>query len=205
MTKMKLGFLASHRGSNMQSIIDACNAGKIDAIPAVVISNNGDSGALDRATTEQIPAYHLSSKQYPDPEDLDRSIRDALLKHGVDIVVLAGYMKKIGKQTIKSFEGRILNIHPALLPKYGGQGMYGNNVHNAVLESGDKETGVTIHVVTDNYDQGPILAQQTLPVMEGDTVESLARRVLVVEYQLYVDTIHRIVEGDIKLTDLPGR
>ncbi len=199
MTTLKLGFLASHRGTNMQSIIDACNEGKIDAVPAVVISNNGDSGALDRATTEQIPAYYLSSKKYPDPEDLDRSIRDALLKHEVDIVVLAGYMKKIGEHTIKAFEGRILNIHPALLPKYGGQGMYGNKVHSAVLESGDRETGVTIHVVTDNYDQGPILAQQTGPVIEGDTVESLARRVLVVEHQLYVDTIKGIVEGDIKL------
>ncbi len=199
MTTLKLGFLASHRGTNMQSIIDACNEGKIDAVPAVVISNNGDSGALDRATTEQIPAYYLSSKKYPDPEDLDRSIRDALLKHEVDIVVLAGYMKKIGEHTIKAFEGRILNIHPALLPKYGGQGMYGNKVHSAVLESGDRETGVTIHVVTDNYDQGPILAQQTVPVIEGDTVESLARRVLVVEHQLYVDTIKGIVEGDIKL------
>ena len=199
MTTLKLGFLASHRGTNMQSIIDACNEGKIDAVPAVVISNNGDSGALDRATIEQIPAYHLSSKKYPDPEDLDRSIRDALLKHEVDIVVLAGYMKKIGEHTIKAFEGRILNIHPALLPKYGGQGMYGNKVHSAVLESGDRETGVTIHVVTDNYDQGPILAQQTVPVIEGDTVESLARRVLVVEHQLYVDTIKGIVEGDIKL------
>ncbi len=199
MTTLKLGFLASHRGTNMQSIIDACNEGKIDAVPAVVISNNGDSGALDRATTEQIPAYYLSSKKYPDPEDLDRSIRDALLKHEVDIVVLAGYMKKIGEHTIKAFEGCILNIHPALLPKYGGQGMYGNKVHSAVLESGDRETGVTIHVVTDNYDQGPILAQQTVPVIEGDTVESLARRVLVVEHQLYVDTIKGIVEGDIKI------
>lgn len=108
-------------------------------------------------------------------------------------------MKKIGEHTIKAFEGCILNIHPALLPKYGGQGMYGNKVHSAVLESGDRETGVTIHVVTDNYDQGPILAQQTVPVIEGDTVESLARRVLVVEHQLYVDTIKGIVEGDIKI------
>lgn len=199
MTNIKLGFLASHRGSNMQSIIDACNQGELNAIPGVVISNNGDSGALDRAASEQIPAYHLSSKTYPEPDDLDCAIRDTLLKHEVDIVILAGFMKKIGQRTIDAFAGRILNIHPALLPKHGGKGMFGAKVHKAVLDSGDKETGVTIHVVTDNYDQGPILAQQTIPVLEGDTVDTLSNRVLTVEHQIYVDTIKRIITGDIQL------
>lgn len=199
MSNIKLGFLASHRGSNMQSIIDACNQDELDAIPAVVISNNGDSGALDRAKAEQIPAYHLSSKTYPEPDDLDCAIRETLLKHEVDIVILAGFMKKIGQHTIDAFAGRILNIHPALLPKYGGKGMFGSKVHKAVLESGDKETGVTIHVVTDNYDQGPILAQQAIPVIKGDTVDTLSNRVLTVEHQIYVDTIKRIIAGDIQL------
>jgi phosphoribosylglycinamide formyltransferase 1 len=199
MTNIKLGFLASHRGSNMQSIIDACNQGELNAIPGVVISNNGDSGALDRAASEQIPAYHLSSKTYPEPDDLDCAIRDTLLKHEVDIVILAGFMKKIGQRTIDAFAGRILNIHPALLPKHGGKGMFGAKVHKAVLDSGDKETGVTIHVVTDNYDQGPILAQQAIPVLEGDTVDTLSNRVLTVEHQIYVDTIKRIITGDIQL------
>ncbi len=199
MTNIKLGFLASHRGSNMQSIIDACNKGELDAIPGVVISNNGDSGALDRAASEQIPAYHLSSKTYPEPDELDYAIRDTLLKHEVDIVILAGFMKKIGQHTIDAFAGRILNIHPALLPKHGGKGMFGAKVHKAVLDSGDKETGVTIHVVTDNYDQGPILAQLAIPVLEGDTVDTLSNRVLTVEHQIYVDTIKRIIAGDIQL------
>jgi phosphoribosylglycinamide formyltransferase-1 len=198
-TTMRLGFLASHRGTNMQSIIDACNQGKMDAIPAVVISNNTDSGALDRANAEQIAAYHLSSRNFPDPDDLDQAIKDTLLKHNVDIVILAGYMKKIGRYTLKEFTGRILNIHPSLLPKYGGEGMYGNNVHAAVLEAGDKETGVTVHVVTDHYDQGPILAKDTVPVLKNDTVETLAKRVLVVEHQIYVDTIKRIINGEIVL------
>lgn len=183
----------------MQRIIDACNQRIINATPAVVISNNGDSGALDRASAEQIPAYHLSSKKFPDPEDLDRKIRDTLLKHDVDIVILAGYMKKVGHHTIEAFKGRILNIHPALLPKYGGKGMFGDKVHSAVLASGDEETGVTIHVVTDNYDQGPILAQRSVPVVDGDNEETLARRVLTVEHQLYVDTVKAIIDGEIVL------
>lgn len=196
----RLGFLASHRGSNMQCIIDACNEGRLDVEPAVVISNNGESGALDRANAEGIPAYHISSKSFPDTEKLDNEIRDTLLRHKVDLVVLAGFMKKVGSNTIAAFEGRIINIHPALLPKYGGKGMYGTNVHEKVLASGDHETGVTIHVVTDNYDTGPILAQRTLAISEDDNLETLASRVLVVEHELYVATIEKIIKGEIQLT-----
>jgi phosphoribosylglycinamide formyltransferase 1 len=200
MTIKNLGFLASHRGTNMQAIIDACKAGKLDALPVVVISNNGDSGALDRAHSEGIPAYHISSMSFPDPDALDCAIRDTLLKHKVDLVVLAGFMKKIGSRTIRAFEGSIINIHPALLPKYGGKGMYGSSVHERVLASGDKHTGVTIHVVSDNYDTGPILAQMKVPVQAGDTVETLAQRVLKTEHMLYVDTIKKIIDGEITLT-----
>jgi phosphoribosylglycinamide formyltransferase-1 len=199
MKTYRLGFLASHRGTNMQSIIDACKTGQLQAVPAVVISNNGDSGALDRAELEGIPAYHLSSKRFPDTDQLDCAIRDTLLKHQVDLVVLAGFMKKVGSKTIEAFAGRIINIHPALLPKYGGPGMYGTNVHERVLAAGDRETGVTIHVVTDHYDAGPILAQTRIPVVQGDTLDTLAERVLVVEHQLYVETIARIVRGEIAL------
>ena len=199
MTIKKLGFLASHRGSNMQSIIDACKIGKLNAVPAVVISNNGESGALVRARSEGIPAYHISNTHFPDLELLDCAIRDALLKHDVDLVVLAGFMKKIGSRTIETFEGKIINIHPALLPKFGGNGMYGSVVHEQVLASGETETGVTIHVVTNNYDKGPILAQQKVSVLKDDTVEILAQRVLQTEHQLYVDTIKKIIDGEINL------
>jgi phosphoribosylglycinamide formyltransferase 1 len=199
MTIKKLGFLASHNGSNMQCIIDACNQDKLNAEPVVVISNNGNSGALDRANSEGIPAYHISNKRFSDADTLDREIRDTLIRHNVDLVILAGYMKKVGSMTIKAFEGRIINIHPALLPKFGGKGMYGYNVHEKVLASGERETGVTIHVVSDNYDTGPILAQQKVPVLENDTVESLAERVLITEHLIYVDTIKKIVDGKILL------
>lgn len=186
----------------MQSIIDACRQGQLHAIPAVVISNNGDSAALDRAASEAIPAYHISSRNFPDPDLLDRTMRDTLQKHEVDLVVLAGFMKRIGPATLKAYSGRIINIHPALLPKYGGKGMYGNKVHEQVLASGDTETGVTIHVVTDEYDAGPILAQRKLPVHRGDTVDSLAQRTLAVEHELYVDTLQKITTGEIVLSSL---
>ncbi len=199
MTIRNIGFLASHRGSNMQSIIDACSNGRLQGVPAVVISNNSDSGALDRARQHEIPAYHLSSKQYSDSDVLDHEICKTLLDHKVDLVVLAGYMKKVGPHTLKAFKGRIINIHPALLPKYGGKGMYGSRVHEQVLASGDTETGVTIHIVTDDYDTGPIIAQEKVPVKEDDTVESLADRVIVKEHELYVATIDRIIRGEIPL------
>lgn len=196
---MNIGFLASHGGSNMQAIIDACKEGRLSATAAVVISNNGDSRALERARTEGIPNYHLSGNTHPDPDDLDRAIMDTLILHKVDVVALAGYMKKLGPKTLAHFRGRILNIHPALLPKFGGKGMYGIHVHEAVLAAGEKESGVTVHLVDEEYDRGPILAQVRVPVMPGDTPEALAERVLAQEHILYSATLQRIATGEIIL------
>lgn len=196
---MNIGFLASHGGSNMQAIIDACKSGKLQATPAVVISNNSDSGAIARAKTEGIPYYYLSGKTHPDPEELDRTILDTFVRHSVDIIALAGYMKKLGPKTLSHFRGRILNIHPALLPKYGGKGMYGIRVHEAVIAAGEKESGVSIHFVDENYDTGPIIAQTRVPVLPDDTPETLAARVLVQEHILYPATLQRIVTGEIPL------
>jgi phosphoribosylglycinamide formyltransferase-1 len=114
-------------------------------------------------------------------------------------VILAGYMKLLGPQTLARYRGRILNIHPALLPKFGGKGLYGKKVHEAVLAAGERVTGVTVHLVDERYDSGPILAQSEVPVLEGDTVDSLADRVLVREHELYAETIERIVQGEIDL------
>lgn len=194
---MNVGFLASHNGTNMQAVIDACRAGRLSAKPVVVISNNKDSGALARARNAKIPAFHLSGNTHPDPADLDSKIVDTLLGYNVNLVVLAGYMKKIGALTLAAFPSRIINIHPGLLPKYGGQGMYGMRVHEAVVASGDKETGVTVHVVDGIYDNGPVLAQLRIPVKKEDTAESLAERVLAIEHELYVATIDKIEKGQI--------
>jgi len=202
---MNIGFLASHSGSNMQAIIDACKTGHLQAKPAVVISNNSGSGALLRAKKESIPAVHLSSKTHPNPDSLDREILKALLTHGADIIVLAGYMKKLGPKTLAAFSGAILNIHPALLPGFGGKGMYGMNVHQAVIAAGETETGVTIHVVDENYDTGPIIAKIRIPVLPDDSPEILAKRVLEYEHRLFPETLQKIVTGELILPDQQGK
>ncbi len=196
---MNIGFLASHGGTNMQSIIDACKSGRLAAKPAVMISNNRQSVALARAKQEGLPHALINSVTHPDAAARDRTICTTLEAHQVDLIVLAGYMKKIGPQTLQRFRGRILNIHPALLPRYGGQGMYGRNVHEAVLAAGEHETGVTIHLIDEAYDTGPILAQATIPVELDDTVDSLAARVLAREHTFFVETIARILSGEIQL------
>ncbi|MBL7170513.1 MAG: phosphoribosylglycinamide formyltransferase [Candidatus Omnitrophica bacterium] len=192
---LKLGFFASHGGSNMQAIIDACKDGRLNAKPCVVITNNSDSTALERAKEEGIPGYHLSSKTHPDVTELDRIIFDVLEKYGVNLVILAGYMKKLGSKTLKTYKGRILNIHPALLPKFGGKGLYGRHVHEAVLAAGEKVTGVTIHIVDEEYDKGPIINQCEVPVYENDTVDTLSKRVLRREHEFFVETLQKISES----------
>ena len=196
---MNLGFLASHNGSNMQAIINACKSGTLNAVPAVVISNNSDSGALARARQESIPCYCLNSKTHPFPESLDEAMLEALLRHSVDIVILAGYMKKLGTKTLRRFSGAVLNIHPALLPKFGGKGMYGIHVHEAVLAAAEKETGVSIHLVDEEYDRGPVIAQTRVPVMPEDTPETLAARVLVQEHVLFSAVLQKIARGEITI------
>ena len=185
----------------MQAIIDACGSGRLPAVPAVLISNNGSSGALDRAAVHRIPAYVLGGEKFRDPAVLDQAMADTLQKHRVDLVVLAGYMKRIGPRTLAAFPRRIINVHPALLPAHGGRGMYGRHVHAAVIAAGEAETGVTIHLVDSGYDTGPIIAQCRVPVLPGDTAESLAARVLPVEHQLYVEALARIMRGEIDLDE----
>ena len=198
MATLYLGFLASHGGSNMQAIIDACKTGRLDAKPCVVISNNSEAVALRRAENEGIPHYHISSVTHPDPLE-DEEILRVLKRHGVDTVILAGYMKMLGPATLRAYRGRILNIHPALLPKFGGKGMYGKRVHETVLAAGEKVTGVTIHVVDEHYDTGPIINQCRVPVLPGDTADSLAERVLKHEHVLYAETLQKIADGRIVL------
>jgi len=199
MEKLRIGFLASHNGSNMQAIIDAIKRGDLDAVPAVVISNNSNAYALERARKEGIPAYHLSIKQFNSEDELDQAILDTLVKHNVNIVCLAGYMKKIGHKVLSFYKNRILNIHPALLPKFGGKGMYGKFVHEAVLKAGETQSGCTVHIVDEIYDHGRILGQKVVPVYPNDTVETLSARVLEQEHILYPEILQKIAKGEIKL------
>ena len=196
---MKLAFFASHNGSNMQAVLNACETGDLSTQPCVVISNNSDAEALNRAKRQGIPHYHLSTKTHPEPAQLDAEILMVLERHGAELVILAGYMRKLGPQTLSKFQGRIINIHPALLPKYGGPGMYGARVHEAVLAAGETETGVTVHLVDGEYDHGAIIAQCRVPVEQNDTVATLSERVLAQEHDFLVETLKKIISKELVL------
>ncbi len=186
---MKLGVLASGEGSTLQAVLDAGVSGEIDACVRLVISNNSNAGAVQRARQHGIDTLHISSTTHADDEARDQAITQALVSAEVDLVLLAGYMKRLGPQVLETFSGRIINTHPSLLPKYGGQGFYGRRVHEAVLAAGDTATGATVHIVTADYDAGPIVGQVTVPVRKHDTVQSLEDRVKNAERKLLLQVI----------------
>ena len=163
------------------------------------MSNNSNSDALERAKCQGIPFRHLSGVTHPNPDERDAAICNAMAAAETDLVILTGYMKKLGQKTLVKFKGRILNTHPALLPKFGGKGMYGMNVHRAVIAAGDCESGVSIHIVDVEYGTGPIVAQYRVDVAPDDTAETLCERVMNRERRFLVDTLRRISEGTLKL------
>ncbi len=196
---MNIAVFASHGGSDLQAIIDGCKSNRIGANVSVVISNNGNSMALQRANKEGIPSYHLSAMKFGSEEVLAKEILDVLSQYQIDMIFLAGYMRMLHISVLEKYNNRIFNIHPALLPKFGGKGMYGMNVHTAVVEAKEKETGVTIHRVSAEYDSGEIVAQTNVPVFENDTPEQLGARVLEKEHEFLVEVIADIVNGKIIL------
>lgn len=202
---LRIGVLASHEGTTLQAILDACAAGAITARVVTVISNNSDSGALRRARAAGSEAVHLSSKTHPEPGALDAAIIEALTTRQVDVVMLAGYMKKLEPGLLERYRGRILNTHPALLPKFGGHGMYGMRVHEAVLRARETESGPSVHLVDAEYDTGCVLAQAQVPVEAGDTAETLAARVQACERGLVVRVLGQIAQGEYALEGLAAR
>jgi phosphoribosylglycinamide formyltransferase 1 len=197
---VRIAVFASHEGTTLQALIDAC-AGEQSVELALVVSNNRSSRALERARMAGVPTACLSGRTHPIAGELDAAIRAALLANEIDLVVLAGYMKKLGPRTLSEFEGRILNSHPALLPKFGGRGMFGLHVHRAVLEAGVNMTGASVHVVTEEYDAGPVIAQREVAVRPDDSPESLAERVQVVERDLLVEVVRDVASGRLTLED----
>jgi phosphoribosylglycinamide formyltransferase-1 len=187
---LRIGLIASHDGTTAQAVIDACASGAIAGRVALIISNNADSGVLRRAQNAGIEWCHLSGKTHPEPTLLDAAICDALRSHQVNVVALVGYMKRLGPVTLHAFEGRIVNTHPALLPRFGGQGMFGDRVHEAVLASGDRVSGATVHLVTAEYDAGRILRQATVSVLPDDDTSSLGSRVRAAEKELLIETLN---------------
>ena len=200
---LRIGVLASGAGTTLQAVVDAIEAGKLPAAIAVVISNNSQSGALARAARHSLPTVHLSSVTHGSSRDLDAAIRDALRAHDTNLVLLAGYMKKLGPATLAAFPGRVLNTHPALLPKHGGKGLYGSRVHAAVLASREKVTGVSVHLVDRDYDTGRVLAQREVRVEPGDGVDSLTARVQAAERDFLVDVLRRVASGALALESPP--
>jgi phosphoribosylglycinamide formyltransferase-1 len=187
--------LASGGGSNLGAILQARSSGQMPNVDVVlVLSNKADAAALERARRFNIPTAVVEHKAYAAGEDFQAAILEKLIVAKADVVALAGYLKKIGDNILKRYPGRIINIHPALLPKFGGPGMYGHFVHEAVLQAGEKESGCTVHVVDQEFDHGPILAQVKVPVFPGDTPDLLAARVLEQEHQLYPKTIKEFCE-----------
>ncbi|MBT6278291.1 MAG: phosphoribosylglycinamide formyltransferase [Chromatiales bacterium] len=202
--RLKLGFLASGGGSNVGAILAACDRGDLSATPAALISNNSQSGAMDLARKAGLANFHVSGKTHPDESERDDAIVEALTSHDVSLVVLGGYMKKLGPRTLSQFTGRIVNVHPSLLPRHGGHGMYGIRVHEAVLATGDARSGASIHVVDGDYDTGPVIAQMSCEVLIDDTPQSLAARVLRLEHQLFWQTLESICAGEMRLPGLSG-
>ncbi|WP_407539148.1 phosphoribosylglycinamide formyltransferase [Deinococcus radiomollis] len=186
---MRLAFLASHGGSGMRAVLAAIGSGELDAQALLCISNNSGAPALAHAREAGLDTLHLSSRRYPDPAQLGAALLEALQSAGADTLVLSGYMKALGPAVLAQFEGRLVNVHPSLLPKYGGRGMYGDLVHAAVLAAGERESGATVHQVALGIDEGPILAQSRVPVLPGDTLETLRARVMAVEGPLLVGAL----------------
>lgn len=192
--KKRVGILISGRGSNMAAIIAAAQSAHYPAEIACVISNRPDAKGLETATSHGIPAIALDHKLYPSREMFEDELQKALSDHGVELVVLAGFMRILTPHFIRNWEGRLLNIHPSLLPSYRGL-----HTHERALEDGVKLHGCTVHFVVPELDAGPIIAQAAVPVRSDDTPESLAARVLMVENALYPRAVAEIAAGRIRL------
>jgi len=186
---LRLAIFASGAGSTAQAVMDACASGRIAGEVVLVVSNNAGAPVLARADAAEIPTRHLSRVTHPDPDSLDAAQLDAVRDARVTHVLLAGYMRKLGPAVLAAYAGRIYNTHPALLPAYGGQGMYGDRVHAAVLADGQAITGATVHLVDEDYDAGPIVSAVEVPVLPGDDVASLGERVRAAERELVVEVL----------------
>jgi phosphoribosylglycinamide formyltransferase 1 len=198
---MNIGVFASGRGSNFQAILNAIHQGSLPARVTLVLSNKGDAGALGIAHAHALPAVHLSQKQFPDEASFAQAMLGALKDHDVQIIALAGYLKRIPTSVVREYRNRILNIHPALLPSFGGTGMYGHFVHEAVIASGAKLSGATVHLVDEEYDRGPIVLQKAVAVEESDTPESLAAKVLKIEHEIFPLALKAFAEKRVTINE----
>ena len=190
MNKRKIAIFASGSGTNAQRIIEYFS-GNPQITVSLVLSNKPDAYVLERAKILNVPSVVFNRHSFYETDE----ITGLLKKDGIDLIVLAGFLWLIPLNLIRAYPGRIINIHPALLPKYGGKGMYGARVHEAVIQSGDKESGISIHYVNEKYDEGSIIFQAKCEVLQDDTPDSLAHRVHQLEYKHYPEVIEKVVRG----------
>jgi phosphoribosylglycinamide formyltransferase-1 len=194
---MKCAVFASGGGSNFQSLLNRKNAGDLHVEFTLFIGNNSKAAAFDRARNYGITAIHCAPSHFADEYTYAEHLLALLNEHGVELIILAGYMKKMPVSVVTAFKNRIINIHPALLPAFGGPGLYGEKVHQAVLGYGAKVSGITVHFVDEEYDHGPVILQDTVPVLDSDDAHSLARRVLILEHASYWKAVEAIAQNRI--------
>lgn len=201
MKTAKLGVLVSghSRGTNFQAILSAIHEGQLHAQMALLVATDAEHGAVEKASAAGVKTLVLPPKSEADPLAWDHRVADALYEEGVSILALAGYLRMISPVLLEAFPNRILNVHPALLPSFGGKGMYGMRVHQAVLEYGCKVSGCTVHLVNERYDAGPIIAQACVPVEEDDTPETLSARVQMQEHRLFPRCIEMVIQDQLRV------
>ena len=191
---LHLAVFISGSGSNLQALIDACASPDFPAHIDVVVSNRPDAYGLKRAAKAGIPAITIDHKSYDSREAFEEALGEAIRRYPIDLICLAGFMRILTPEFIKNWEGKILNTHPSLLPKFGGEGMYGMHVHKAVLDAGETQSGATIHKDIAEVDKGPIIVQKTVAVAPDDTPESLAERVIEQEHIAYPEAVAKLAQ-----------
>lgn len=201
LTPLRIAVLVSGhgRGSNLQSLLDACADGRIAGSVVLVIGTRAGAPALDRAESAGVPTVVASPKAFADNIAYGDELLHLLAEHYIGLVCLAGYMRLLPDDVVHAYHGRIMNVHPALLPLFGGHGMYGEHVHQAVIESGMKVSGCTVHFVDNEYDHGPIIIQTAVPVHEGDTPEELAARILPEEHRAYARAVRLFAQNRLQI------
>ena len=192
---LRIGFLASGNGSSARAIIDAIGRGEIAGEAGLMVSNRKDCVALAWARDLGLPARCIPTTA--DPDGADARLAEAMRADGVQLIVMSGYLRRLGPHTLGAYAGRILNIHPGPLPAFGGEGMYGRRVHEAVCAAGLAETAMTIHLVDAEYDHGAVIATRAEPIIPGETVEALEARVRALEPAFFTEVIARVAGGDL--------
>jgi len=198
---LKIAVLASGGGTNLQALIDAQKAGKINGSIELLISNRKNAYALERARLANIACEYLSAKNYPDPIAYDKALLDRLKAHRIDLIVLAGYLKILSPVLFEHYENKIINIHPSLLPAFGGDGFYGIHVHEAVYQSGAKVSGATVHFVTEGIDSGPIILQEAIALEQNWQPAEIQAAVLEIEHPLLVKAVSLYCDNRLEIID----